>query len=191
MATTGGVPETSAREEFAEIFSTELLSISGGILAGVLLAVGVDKVLSVPGSLILFPGFLEMRNAISGSLFARINSALNLGELKPSWRWGHDPFLVQNFFATFVLVLIVSAGLGLLAYAASALIFGNPSFVVFWVAIVGGLLSNIIEVPFTIAQTFLLRLAGYDPANVMGPFITTTGDIFSVLSLLIAIFLLV
>lgn len=185
------VVQTSAREEFAEIFSTELLSISGGILAGILLAIGVDKILAVPGIFILFPGFLEMRNAVSGSLFARLNSALNLGEIKPSWKWGRDPFIVQNFLATFVLVLMISAGLGLLAYVASAAIFGSASFVVFWVAILGGLLSNVIEVPFTIAETFLLRLAGYDPANIMGPFITTTGDIFSILSLLIAIILLV
>ena len=73
------------------------------------------------------------------------------------------------------------------AYFASGFIFHVSDVGIILVALIAGILSNIIEVPLTIIVTFWLFRHGHDPNNIMGPYVTTTGDIISILSLLVAV----
>lgn len=170
--------------DFREIFSAELISITGGLIAGTLLSFAVDKIYLIPGFLILLPGFLEMRGNISGSLSARLSAGLFLGAIKPIFK---GKILKGNVAASFVLVVFLSLFLGMIAYAASSYFFGVAEIKIILIALIAGILSNVVEIPLTILMTFWLFRRGHDPNNIMGPYITTTGDIVSVLSLLIAI----
>ena len=167
--------------EVREMFSAQILSISGAVIAGVVLAAMTDKLYLVPGLLILLPGFLEMRGSISGSLASRLSSGLFLGAVKPKIE--NNSVLKGNIIASIILVVITSLVLGLLAYGVGLYFFGITSMKIIYVALVAGLLSNAIQIPLTIFTTFWFFRRGYDPNNVMGPYTTTAGDIISVISL--------
>ncbi|MBI2971934.1 MAG: magnesium transporter [Candidatus Aenigmarchaeota archaeon] len=170
--------------DFREILTTELISVTGGLLAGVLLAFATNQIELIPGVLILLPGFLEMRGNISGSLSGRLSSGLFLGALKPEVR--NNRVLRGNIAAALLLVILVSTLLGIVAYAATYYVFGIGSPKIILIAFAAGLLSSIIEIPLTIITTFWLFRHGHDPNNIMGPYVTTTGDIVSIASLLFA-----
>jgi mgtE-like transporter len=174
-----------SRQDFREILTSELISVTGGLFAGFLLALFTDQLLLIPGIFILIPGFLEMRGNISGSLSARLGSGLWVGALRPQLR--KNRVLHGNLLASAVLVLAVSLVLGAVAYAASLLFFGINAPQLLAVALLAGIISNVIEIPLTAATTFWLFRRGHDPANIMGPYVTTTGDIISIVSLVAAI----
>jgi mgtE-like transporter len=172
-------------KEFKDIFAAEIISMTGGLLAGTLLAIYIDKILLIPGLFILLPGFLEMRGNISGALAARLGTALDLRKMPAIISKNGD--IKQNIFATFVEVLVVTLSLATVAYAITYFIFGTATLLIFLIAIIAALISNFIEITLTTYTTFWLFKKGHDPNDIMGPYVTTTGDIVSVASLLIAI----
>ncbi|MEM4714388.1 MAG: magnesium transporter [Candidatus Nanoarchaeia archaeon] len=174
------------KRDFKEIFLAEIISITGGILAGALLASIFNKILLLPGLLILIPGFLELRGNISGALAARIGSALDANLIKPKII---QKYTIENFIATFVEVLVVSLVLAGIAYFFTYVVLGQATLNIFIVAIIAAVLSNLIESSSTIFFTFFLFKKGHDPNNIMGPYVTTSGDIIAMLSLAAAILL--
>ncbi|MBI2076544.1 MAG: magnesium transporter [Candidatus Aenigmarchaeota archaeon] len=172
-------------KDIKEILPVEIISITGGLLAGTMLTFAAGEIYLIPGFLILLPGFLEMRGNISGSLSARLSAGLFLGAVKPKFAGGK--ILKGNIVASFALVVFLSLFLGMIAYAASSYFFGVAEIKIILIALIAGILSNVVEIPLTIMATFWLFRHGYDPNNIMGPYVTTTGDIISILSLLIAI----
>ena len=172
-------------KDFDEILTAEMASTAGGLLAGTLLAFITNKIELIPALLIFLPGFLEMRGNISGSLSARLSSALFLGATKPKIR--KNRILRGNVAAALFLVLLVSVILGMAAFFMNMVFFGIFDYRIIYIAFIAGMLSNVIEVPLAVFTTFWLFRHGHDPNNIMGPYITTTGDISSVLSIFIAI----
>jgi len=172
-------------KDFDEILTAEMASISGGIVAGTLLAYITHHVELVPALFILLPGFLEMRGNISGSLSARLSSALFLGAAKPKVR--KNRIMKGNVLASVLLVIVVSTMLGFVAFFANMVFFHILDYRIIAIAFIAGLLSNLIEIPLTVLTTFWLFRHGHDPNNIMGPYVTTTGDISSILSIFIAI----
>ena len=175
------VTKTVMHSEVREIISAEFVSISGAVVAGIVLAAMTDKLFLVPGLFVLLPGFLEMRGSISGSLASRLSSGLFLGALKPKIK--NTKVLRGNVIASIVLALITSLVLGVMAYAVGFYIFGIASTKIIYIAVVAALLSNAVQIPLTIFTTFWFYRKGHDPNNIMGPYTTTAGDIISVLSL--------
>ncbi|HLC67836.1 MAG TPA: magnesium transporter [archaeon] len=176
-------------KSFNEVMASEFISLTGGVLAGFLLSFATDKLYLIPGLFILFPGFMEMRGNISGSMSARITSGLYVGAMKSRKQRRH--IIDGNAGAAIGLGVALSVMLGVLAYVVSHFFFGVDSFAIIPVAIIAALLANVIEIPMTIAATLWLFKKGHDPNNIMGPYVTTVGDIVSVLALLIAIWVVV
>ena len=173
---------------FKEIFSTQLISLAGGLLAGTILALYTENLLFLPGMLILLPGFLAMRGNISGTLSARISSGLHLGFIKSG---GIKTKVVKgNVIASFLLVVIISLFLGIVAYLFSFFFFQISVPKIILISLFAAILANLIEIPLTLFFTFYIFKKGHDPDNVMGPFVTTTGDITSMVSLLVVILLI-
>ncbi len=172
-------------EHFRDMLSIEVVSLTGALLAGMALAAYKNAFEVLPALLILIPGFLEMRGSISGSLAARLTSGLFLHALKPEVK--KTSLLRGNIVASFILTAIVSTVLGLAAYFLSSYIFGSANFSIVYIALLAGLLSSAIEIPITIFATFWIFRHGHDPNAIIGPYITTMGDLTSVASLLIII----
>lgn len=172
---------------FREIISSEVVSIIGGLIAGTSLAVLTDKILLLPGMLILLPGFFEMRGNISGSLSARLSSGLFLGVISAEKPRGN--IVKSNIIASFLLALLIAFLLGCVASLFSFVFFGIVTIEIIIISLIAVLISNAIEIPLAVFVTFYLFRKGHDPNNIMGPFVTSTGDIISIISLLAAILL--
>ena len=170
---------------FKELLTSEIVSIIGGLFAGTILAIYTDKLLLLPGMLILLPGFLEMRGNISGSFSARLSSGLFLGVINPK---KIDTKLIrENLIASFILVITISLLLGLFAFGFNYFVFHIASRRIILLPLLAGILANAIEIPMTLVVTLYLFRKGHDPNNIMGPFVTSTGDITSILSLLLVL----
>lgn len=168
-----------------EIFYTQIISITGGLFAGSLLAFALDKIYLIPGFFILLPGLLDMRGSISGSLAARLSAGLHLGAINPS----HviNRITTGNIKAAVLLTVVISSLIGVVAYFANYFLFNVSYPKIILISLFAGVLSNVIEVPMTTLLTFWLFRRGVDPNNVMGPYVSASGDIATILSLLIAI----
>lgn len=175
-------------EKFKEITVSQLVSILGGLIAGTILTVYTDKLLLLPGMLILIPGFLEMRGNISGSLAARLTSGLFIGAVNPASF--NRKTVKGNVLASFILSIFVSLILGLIAFIFSYVAFNQfvPKIII--IALIAGIISDILEVPLAVFFTFYFFKKGHDPNNIMGPFVTSTGDVISILALLAAMVLI-
>lgn len=174
--------------DFYEIFVSEFISITGGLLAGLILLSIKDHLEFFPALLILLPGFLELQGNIFGSLAARLSIALHLGKIKP--KLNHNRIFLSNILATIFLTIIVSSILGVVAYFLTKLIFGIDSINIIFIAILAMFLSLILELPLTILAIFWLFKKGLEPDDIMGPYVTTMADIISLITILAAIFLL-
>lgn len=172
-------------KNFKEIFITQMISITGGLLAGSILAFALDKIYLIPGFFILLPGLLDMRGSVSDSLAARLGAGLHLGAINKKKILNR--ITIGNIKAAFALSLIISSIIGIAAYFAIYIISGMQYPKIILISIFAAFLTNIIEVPMTVLLTFWLFRKGYDPDNIMGPYVSTSGDIVTVLSLLIAV----
>ncbi|HLC62836.1 MAG TPA: magnesium transporter [Candidatus Nanoarchaeia archaeon] len=175
-------------KNFKEIFSSQFISIISGLLVGTLIALYIDKLLLIPGMLILLPGFLEMRGNISGSLSARISSGLFLKVINPEK--SNSRIVRGNITASFLLVLLVTFSIGILTYAFNLILFNISEPSIIFLPVIAGIIANIIQIPLTLAATFYLFKKGHDPNNIMGPFLTSTGDVISIAALLIALIII-
>ncbi|MBI2143653.1 magnesium transporter [Candidatus Woesearchaeota archaeon] len=173
---------------FKEILSSEMVARLGGILAGALLVIYTDKLLLIPGMFVLLPGFLEMRGNISGSFASRLSSGLFLGVIKPNK--ANTKTVRGNVLASFFLAITVSLALGLTVFFFNYLLLKEFRPEIILLPLIAGTIANAVEIILTLFATFYIFRKGHDPNNIMGPFITTTGDITSILALLIALAIL-
>ena len=175
-------------KNFRDILVSQWISVLVGFIVGTLVAIYVDKVILIPGMLILLPGFLEMRGNISGSLASRISSGLFLKVIKPGRFNGR--IIRGNLMASFLLVILVSFFLGIVVFLFNLVLLKVYMPRMIFIPLIAGILANFIETPLTIFATFYLFKKGHDPNNIMGPFITSTGDITSIIALIITIIII-
>ncbi len=172
-------------EDFREMLTAQLVSVTGALAAGTILAFATDKISLLPGLFILMPGFLAMRGSIAASLAARISKALH--QHKRSAGNDQSSFGKQNVHASFLLAIATSILLGVVAYISTKLLFGIDAPGILLISIIAAFISNVLMIPITFASTVWLFKHGYDPDNIMGPYITAVGDLVSIISLLTAI----
>jgi mgtE-like transporter len=172
-----------------EVSVAEVISITGGLLAGLFLAKITGVLEAIPGIIILLPPFLSMRGNISGCLAARLGSGLHLELIKP-YKFNRE--LLQNIYASFGLSVIVSFFIGIIAYVFS-LVLGLETMGIrlIFISVFAGILSTFFMLSLTIFAIFWLFSHDYDPDNIMGPYITTIGDIISIASLFIVSMMMV
>lgn len=175
-------------KNFWEIFSAQTVSIFGGLIAGTFLAIYTDKLFLIPGMLILLPGFLETRGNISGTLSSRLISGLFLKVISP--KKINTSLVRANVIAASLLALFVSFVLGLVVFLFNYFIFHVYEPKIILLPVIAGILANAVEIPLTLITTFYLFRKGHDPNNFMGPFITSTGDVTSVIALLVALYII-
>lgn len=161
----------------------EILSVSGGMIAGIVLSSMTGILEKVPGMLAAIPAFLNMRGAIFSSFGARISTRLHIGELEPNYRL--KGIALEEVLASFTLGILQSLLIGIFAYFVSLFMGVNPSLphllVIF---ILAGFLSNVIMITVTFFSDIWLYRRGIDPDNVIGPYITSIGDTVGLLTII-------
>lgn len=170
---------------FGDIAISQIVSILGGFIVGITIAIYVDKIILIPGMLIILPGFLEMRGNISGSFASRLSSGLFLGVIKPNEF--KTRVIRGNIIASFLLAVVISFALGLVTFLFNLILLKIYAPKIILIPLIAGIIANAIETPLTLFATFYLFRKGHDPNNIMGPFITSTGDITSTVALLVTL----
>ena len=99
--------------------------------------------------------------------------------------------IIENVIASFLLSIIVSIALGLMAYVATIIFFKSSDISILFVSILASIISSLILIPLTVKSTLWLYKRDYDPNNIMGPYVTTVGDVVSIVSILLAILIVI
>jgi mgtE-like transporter len=176
-------------KDIREIFSAEFLAITVGVIGGLLLAKFANKLELVPAILILLPGFLELGNNILGSLSGRLSVDLHLKTLKPVFK--SSKILNQNVAASVLLSIVTCFILGVVAYLVNLIIFNSNTPSIILISLLACVISIIIGIPLTLIALLWFFKRGYEPDDVMGPYISSLGDIFGIISILIAIMVII
>jgi len=184
-----GVPQAVWRI-YRESIAILTVSLLGGLFAGSVL--GTDGMLAAfeayPGLLLLLPAFLATRGNVYGALGARLSSGLHQGLLDPEFEW--DRRLVAAVTASFVNGIGISVVVGVLSWAIlTALPSRTPARLVELVGItfVSGVLTSVTLIAGLLLVVFGGYRAGLDPDNLIGPLVTTLGDVFGVVFLYVAV----
>lgn len=168
---------------------SEVLAISGGSIAGLLLASMLNILQQHPSIAILIPAFLGLRGDILGATSARLGTALHTGLLEP--KLGLNRKLLEDFSASLFLGVLESAWIGFITHI-TCLFFDIRSLGLFRLILLcslGGFVSTVVLTPITIAMAILTFRYGIDPDSVVGPIIMRLGDIVGTLCLLISVYL--
>ena len=165
---------------------TLAVSSVGGLLAGSVLG-GMDAELeAVPGLLVMVPAFLAIRGSVYGSLGSRLSSALHQGLIEPSFEV--DERLANAVIAAVLNGLLASLFAALLTYGLlSALDASHASLpTLVFIALVGGGLAGIALAVTIVVVVFTGFRRGMNPDDLVGPAVTTAGDVFGMASLFVA-----
>jgi len=170
----------------------QVVSVTIGVLAGIGLAYMRGALEELPGMIILVPAFLEMRGNISGTFASRLGTALHVGIVKPYVDFKNQN-LKANILGTFTLGIIESIFIAFFTYVL-CLAFSFKSMGLFnlvLLMIIAGLLSNIVMIFLTLYSTMYIYRVGLDPDTFMGPYITSVGDVVSIICLFIASYIVI
>ncbi len=163
-------------------------SAVGGLLAGVVLGSMDAEFRAVPGLLVLVPALLATRGNVYGSLGARVATGLHQGLVDPSVR-DADPRLFRAVAAAVLNGLIASTFAALVAFAILGAIGAGPAplSMLVAIAILAGILSGVVLSGLVVVVVFAGYRRGYNPDTLVGPLVTTAGDVFGVAFLLLAV----
>lgn len=172
-------------KDFKEIISGEFISVTGGVLAGYFLSRITNHLELIPGLLIVIPALLELHGNILGSLSGRISTRLHLKQLKP--KFYKSKILSDNIIASFLLMALVSLIIGLIAFLATSIFFKQVEINILFISFGAGIVSALFTIPLTVKSVFYLFKRKLDPDDIMGPYITTIGDISVIIAVLIVL----
>ncbi len=183
----------AARQDAWRIYRESLpilaVSLAGGVFAGSVLGsegmtAGFER---FPGLLLLLPAFLATRGNVYGALGARISSGLHQGMIDPSFSW--DRRLVNAVAASFVNGIGISVFIAVLSWGILQVL-GRESarlLELLGIMLISGVLTSVTLIFGMLALVFASYEYGLDPDNLIGPIVTTLGDIFGVVFLFVAI----
>lgn len=164
-----------------------LVALVGGLFSGLVLERLLDSVAQFPGLLVMVPVFLATRGNVYGALGGRISSGLHQGLITPEFEW--NPRLVNAVAASFFNGVFISIFIGVISWVGLQLL-GWPSAALpelVAIMLIAGTLTSFILIFGLLAILFGSYQLGYDPDNLVGPIVTTLGDIFGMLFLLVAV----
>ena len=171
--------------------SVGILSVSllGGLFAGAVLGSEPmrEAFRQYPGLLLLLPAFLATRGNVYGAFGARLSSGLHQGLIRPEL--AYDERLVNAVVASFVNGIGISVVIGVLSWAVLQALGRESARLVELVGItlVSGVLTSVVLVFGLLGLVFGSYEFGLDPDNLIGPVVTTLGDVFGVVFLYLAV----
>lgn len=180
----------SALDVYKQALPVIIVSLVAGLFAGTILGSETMRngIESVPGILVLLPAFLATRGGVYGSLGARLSSGLHQGVLEP--KFSRDKRLSNAIIASFINGMVVSVFIAVVAFLVLWIGAGGGNLLqLVGIMIVSGFLSAVLMLSALVTVVFVGYRRGHDPDNIVGPLVTTLGDVFGVVFLLVAIYL--
>jgi mgtE-like transporter len=137
---------------------------------------------------VLVPALLATRGNVYGSLGARLATGLHQGLVTPRLRGG-ETRLYRAIAAAILNGLLASSVAAVAAFAALTALGGEPAPlpVLVAIALLAGLLSGVVLSVTVVAVVFAGYRRGYNPDPLVGPIVTTAGDVFGVAFLLLSV----
>ena len=167
-----------------------LICAIGDLIAGIILGKMTFFLETFPGLLVIIPGAIGMRGNIFGSFASRLSSNLHIGIISPKFEFSQD--LNYNIFSSFVLTLVLSLFLGIIAKILCVLLHQSSMDLIDFIliSIVAGIISNLIMLPITMFVSFKSFEHGWDPDNITSPIIAAFGDLFTLPAIILSVFIL-
>ena len=165
---------------------TLLVSAVGGLLAGSILSGMGGEIEAVDGLLVVIPAFLAIRGSVYGSLGARLSSALHQGLLQPAFEY--DERLATAMLASILNGVTASLFAAVLAFGLLTALgrdVASPRVLVA-IAGLGGVMAGIALTAVIVSVVLFGYRRGLDPDNLVGPAVTTAGDVFGMVALFVA-----
>ena len=181
----------SAYDQFRSIYREALpvlvIALCGGLFSGLVLEGMVESVRRFPGLLVMVPVFLATRGNVYGALGGRISSGLHQGLIEP--RFQRDERLLNAVVASFINGIGISLVIGVITWLALLLMGWQVAALTELVGImlIAGVLTSVVMISVLLGLIFVGYKHGYDPDNLVGPIVTTVGDIFGMLFLLFSV----
>lgn len=177
-----------AAEAYREALPALAASVVGGLFAGVVLSGMRPELRAVEGLIVLVPALLATRGNVYGSLGARLATALHQGIIEPS-PIPDDERVWAAIAAALANGLLASAFAAVAAYLALVLLARPvaPLYVLVVVALLAGLLSGLVLAVAVVSVVFAGYRRGHNPDTLVGPIVTTTGDVFGLAFLVLAV----
>lgn len=183
----------SVRGDFWAIYREALpilfIALGGGLFAGLVLEGLVDSIERFPGLFVMIPVFLATRGNVYGALGGRIASGLHQGLIEPHFEWNER--LLNAVLASFINGIGISVVIGALTWFALEWVLGWDDVAALYelvgIMLIAGVLTSFVMIAGLLALIFAGYRYGYDPDNLVGPVVTTLGDIFGMLFLLFAV----
>lgn len=177
-----------ARDAYREALPALAASLVGGLGAGVTLGGMRAELSAMPGLLVLVPALLATRGNVYGSLGARVATALHQGMVEPRLT-DVDDKLLRAAAAALGNGLLASGFAALAVFVVLSTIDARvaPVGSLVAVALLAGVLSGLTLTVVVITAVFAGYRRGLNPDTLVGPLVTTTGDVFGVLFLLLAV----
>jgi mgtE-like transporter len=140
--------------------------------------------------LVLVPALLATRGNVYGALGARLATGLHQGVLSPDVSLADERLrrAVTAAMANGVFVSGVAALVAVAALAALGRPVAPPARLVA-IALVAGLLSGVLLTVAVVTVVVAGFRRGHDPDTLVGPIVTTTGDVFGLACLVAAVWL--
>lgn len=181
----------TALDVFRQALPVILVSLLAGLFAGTVLGSdamreGIER---VNGLLLLLPAFLATRGGVYGSLGSRLSTGLHQGLIAP--RFEADRRLINAVVASFVNGMTVSVFIAVIAYLVLLLVGSQGDLLrLVGILVIAGSLSAVVMIVVLLSVLFVGYRRGLDPDNLIGPVVTTVGDVFGVLFLLVGVVLM-
>ncbi|MDH5018684.1 magnesium transporter [Halobacterium rubrum] len=163
-------------------------SVVGGLFAGAVLGGMRAQLRAVEGLLVLVPALLATRGNVYGAFGARLATGLHQGVVEPRVDVG-DRRLRAGVAAAMGNGLLASGFAAVVAFVVLAVL-GRPVAglgTLVAVALIAGLLSGIALTVAVVAVVFAGYRRGHNPDTIVGPLVTTTGDVFGLAFLVLAV----
>jgi len=169
-----------------ETFPSEIVSIIGDILAGIVLILLILPFKSFIILILIIPALLSLRGNISGPFIARTSKDLIIGGLnKKSW--------IENVCATLTLSVITAILIGIFGIVINLFlirIFLIPFEILVLIPIISILLTLSITIPISTFLNYMAFKYGLNPNNVINPIMTAVGDFTMIICFYITLTLL-
>ena len=172
---------------YRETLPILIIALGGGLFAGLVLEGMLESVERFPGLLVMVPVFLATRGNVYGALGGRISSGLHQGIINPKFE--RNERLINAIIASFINGIGISIVIGFISWGALNLLGRDSAMLTELVGImlIAGFLTSFVMIGGLLLLIFTGYKLGYDPDNLVGPIVTTLGDIFGMAFLFLSV----